>query len=96
MFIGDCVYTFEINCVDMIKVFTSNIGNNNIPYPIVYGENKYQLTLEIELMSYESIEHEDVRKRVYKQDGSFDCDEIFRFDNHCVKQKIDPKNSKST
>ena len=61
MFIGECVYTFETE--DKIIKFTSNVGNNQVPYVVAYGErNIYYLSDRYQFIPYDSIHDDDIRK----------------------------------
>ena len=64
----------------------------NIHYPIAEGDEKFQqLTLGFDFMSFESIEVEIVRKRLYCQDGALDCCMLFRYGQDSIKDKIQSK-----
>ena len=46
--------------------------NKDIRYPKTYKETKvYQITVKYEILSYESMEGENVRNGVHEQDGAF-------------------------
>ena len=63
MFIGNSgVYSFETE--DKVIKFTSNVGNNCVPYAVSYDEkNIYFMSDKFQFISYESIQDVDIRKR---------------------------------
>ena len=69
MFIGNIgVYTFETE--DKIVKFTSNVGNNQVPYACAYSErNIYYLSDQFVFIPYESILNE---KRISEMDESYE------------------------
>ena len=71
MMVGESVYTFETD--DKIIKFTSNVGNNDVPYPIAYGErNIYYLVDKYIFIPYESISDDNIRKRISEMDESYE------------------------
>ena len=44
MFVGWCIYTFETD--DQIIDFVTPVGNNDVPYPIAYGEKNVYFMLD--------------------------------------------------
>ena len=69
------MYSFETE--DKIIKFTSNVGNNCVPYAVSYGEkNIYYMNDECKFISYNSIQDSDIRKKISEMDESY---EPYRF-----------------
>ena len=75
MFIGNNdVYSFETE--DKIMKFTSNVGNNCVPYAVGYGTNNIYYLSECQFIPYNSIQDNDIRKKISEMDESY---EPYRF-----------------
>ena len=89
MFDGDCVCALEMNPGDVIKGFTCDIGKTNQHYPMAYSQKGvYFRTYEDEFMLIDSTEDENIGKTPTEMDGSFDCTDLFVFDNNIVERKM--------
>ena len=71
MFIGTCAYIFQTE--DKIIKYTSNVGNDQVPYPVSYGEkNLYYMIDRYQLIPYDSIQDDDIRKKISEKDVSYE------------------------
>ena len=72
MFIGNSgIYSFETE--DNIIKFTSNVGNNCVPYAVSYGEkNIYYMNDTCQFIPYDSIQDNDIRKKISNMDESYE------------------------
>ena len=72
IFVGNIgVYSFETE--DKIIKFTSNVGNNCVPYPVAYGEkNIYYMNDMCQFIPYISIQDNDIRKKISEMDETYD------------------------
>ena len=69
------VYSFQTE--DKIFKFTSNVGNNQVPYAVAYGErNIYYLSDRYQFIPYDSIHDDDIRKKIPEMNVSY---EPYRF-----------------
>ena len=58
---------------DKIIKFTSNVGNNCVPYAVSYGEkNIYYMGDMYQFIPYDSIQDNDIRREISNMDESYD------------------------
>ena len=54
--------------------FASHVGRNRVPYPVAYGEkNIYQLVDIYQFIPYDSLQDENIRRKVHELAVFSDC-----------------------
>jgi hypothetical protein len=46
VFIGDCIYEFELAPDDTVQKYFSQVGNSDVPYPVLLGKNYFYSMVE--------------------------------------------------
>lgn len=46
IFIGECIYEFELVPGDSIQKYFSQVGNSDVPYPVLLGKNNFYSMIE--------------------------------------------------
>ena len=90
LFIGREIYTFVTD--DKYGKYFSNMGNNDITYPLAYGEKNVTALSFHDFIPRFEIEDESIRKRVVEKDTSFNHIDIFWILTLHLRMKITSQN----